>query len=284
MGVDLRLLRYFVVACEEGTLTAAAARLHMTQPPLSRAMRDLERDLGTPLLKRSAAGVSPTPAGRVLRDEARVILRRVERARTRVAQQRPPAEITVGLLADVVDHIAQPLLARFHRAHPEVMLRVHEADLTDPSAGLLTGSADVALTRAPLDQTGIATLVLSEEPVGVVVRHDDPITGAPVTKVQDLAHRSWVRLPDTAGPAWRTYWSGAPPGQHAEGPDVRTIQECVQSVLWGGAIAIAPLHQQLPDSLRVIPATDREANRILLAWHSDHATDAIRALVTIAES
>ena len=148
--VDLRLLRYFVVVCEEGTLTRAAARLHMTQPPLSRAMQDLELDLGTPLLHRTAVGVSPTAAGRVLRDEARVILSRVERARTRVAQQRPSPEITVGLLADVVDHGAPELLARFHRAYPNVTIQVYEADLTDPSAGLRSGIADVALTRSPL--------------------------------------------------------------------------------------------------------------------------------------
>ena len=115
-------------------------------------------------------------------------------------------------------------------------------------------------------------MVLSTEPVGVVVRHDDPIGGQVGTNVHALDHRSWVRLPGSAGLAWRAYWSGTNAGQHPVGPEVRTIQECLQSVLWGGMIAIAPLHQPLPDGLVIVAATDREPNHLLLAWCAGRLT------------
>ncbi|NUT52642.1 MAG: LysR family transcriptional regulator, partial [Saccharothrix sp.] len=72
--MDLRELRYFVAVAEELHFGRAAARLHMTQPPLSRAVKQLETDLGHVLLHRSPAGVALTPAGAALYDEARVVL------------------------------------------------------------------------------------------------------------------------------------------------------------------------------------------------------------------
>src|ERR1700730_11529704 len=82
--MDLRLLGYFVAVAEERHFGRAAARLHMTQPPLSRAIRQLENDLGALLLHRSPSGVTLTGAGTVLYDEARTLLEPPERARARV--------------------------------------------------------------------------------------------------------------------------------------------------------------------------------------------------------
>ena len=76
-GVDLRSLRYFVVVADERHVGRAASRLHMTQPPLSRAIRQLEDELGTALFERTPKGVTPTAAGTVLYDEAVALLGRV---------------------------------------------------------------------------------------------------------------------------------------------------------------------------------------------------------------
>src|ERR1700732_766464 len=98
--VDLRLLRYFVTVAEERHFGRAAARLHMTQPPLSRAIRQLETDLGAILLHRSAAGVTLTAAGTTLYDEARTLLEHADHARTLVAAAAGTATFTIGVLAD----------------------------------------------------------------------------------------------------------------------------------------------------------------------------------------
>ncbi|MGC1287489.1 MAG: LysR family transcriptional regulator, partial [Streptosporangiaceae bacterium] len=78
--MDLRSLRYFVAVAEERHFGRAAARLHMTQPPLSRAIKQLETDVGAPLLHRSPSGVTLTPAGAALYNEARDLLEHAEHA------------------------------------------------------------------------------------------------------------------------------------------------------------------------------------------------------------
>ncbi|MGY2063228.1 LysR family transcriptional regulator, partial [Nocardia gipuzkoensis] len=97
--MDLRTLRYFVVVAEELHFGRAAARLHMTQPPLSRAIRQLETELGCELLHRSPTGVTLTPAGISLLGDARGLLAQADRARSR-ATAAGASILTIGTLAD----------------------------------------------------------------------------------------------------------------------------------------------------------------------------------------
>ncbi len=78
--MDLRHLRYFVAVAEQQNITRAALQLHLSQPPLSRQMRNLEEDLGVALFNREAKAVRLTEAGRVFLTEARIILQRAEEA------------------------------------------------------------------------------------------------------------------------------------------------------------------------------------------------------------
>ncbi|HEX2711817.1 MAG TPA: LysR family transcriptional regulator, partial [Candidatus Acidoferrales bacterium] len=78
--MELRHLRYFVTAAEELNFSRAAARLHVSQPPLSRQIRDLEKEIGAPLFDRTAKGVQLTPAGKSFLEQARQILAHSERA------------------------------------------------------------------------------------------------------------------------------------------------------------------------------------------------------------
>lgn len=96
--MDLRLLRYFVAVAEERHFGRAATRLHMSRPPLSRAIKQLEADLGTVLLHRSAAGVTLTAAGTLPYDEARALLEQAGQARARVTAA-GTSTITVGTIA-----------------------------------------------------------------------------------------------------------------------------------------------------------------------------------------
>lgn len=89
--MELRHLRYFIAVAEEGSFTnAAERRLHTAQPSLSRQIRDLELEVGTPLMKRSARGIELTPAGRVFLDHARLALLQVEAAGDATRRAAPP--------------------------------------------------------------------------------------------------------------------------------------------------------------------------------------------------
>lgn len=281
--MDLRSLRYFVAVAEERHFGRAAARLHMTQPPLSRAIRQLEGELGVLLLHRSPAGVTLTAAGTALHEAARALLAQAEQLRARVVAAAGTATFTIGILADSVDETGTGLAAEFRRRHPGVRVRIREADITDPTAGLRGGLVDVALTRLPFDLTGISTRVLRAEPVGVVLRGDDPLAGRAALRLRDLDDRRWFRLPDGTDPRWRAYWNGTTPGGPLrDGPVVRTVRECTQAVLWNDTVGLAPLGHALPDGLTTVPLVDHPPSRRVIAWKTADANPLIRSLAEIA--
>lgn len=264
LDVDLRSLRYFVAVAEEGHIGRAANRLHMTQPPLSRAIRQLEDELGVLLFERTPKGVALTPAGEVLYGETGALLGRVDGLRRRVAAAAGTAPLAVGTLADAAEQVGGRLVSLFRARYPHVHVTIHESDLGDPTAGLRAGRVDVAITRTPFDDTGISTHVLRSVPVGVVMRGDDPLAGHSSVSSTDLAGRRWVRLPDDADLAWTAYWTGS--ADNDASPVMRTIQECLQAVLWNNTSALAPVDQAMPDGLVVVPLCDRPPSDLVMAW------------------
>ncbi|GLY91524.1 LysR family transcriptional regulator [Actinoallomurus iriomotensis] len=280
--MELRSLRYFLAVAEERHVGRAAQRLHMTQPPLSRAIRQLENDLGCVLFERTPRGVDLTPAGAVMLREARAVLDQAERLRRRVAVATGPATLVVGTLADAVEHLGTPLVRAFREAHPNVTIAIHEADLGDPSAGLRADLVDVALTRTPFETSGLALRTLRTEPIGAVLPADDPLAVRDSVTTAELAGRHTVRLPDGTDERWRDHWTlpGARPDPGI--PPMRTIQECLQAVLWNGAVALAPLGQPVPASLVAVPVADRSPSELVVAWRRDRTDPLIRSFVGIA--
>jgi DNA-binding transcriptional LysR family regulator len=226
--MDLRSLRYFVAVAEERHFGRAAARLHMTQPPLSRAIKQLEADVGALLLHRSPGGITLTPAGTALYDEARALLDYAQHARARVTAAAGTATFTIGTLADSGEEAGTGLADAFRERHPGVHVRVREADLTDPTTGLRAGRVDVALTRMPFDRTGISIRVLRSDPVGVVLRADDSLARRDTLQVRDLDDRRWFQFPEGTDPVWRPTGTAQRQAQHfATGPwSARSANAC----------------------------------------------------------
>ena len=281
--MDLRSLRYFVTVAEERHFRRAAERLHMTQPPLSRAIRHLEADLGTVLLHRSSAGVTLTAAGTELYDQARMLLEHAELVRARVTAAGGLAAITVGTLADSGGEAGTRLAAAFRRRHPGTDVLIREADFTDPTTGLRSGLVDVALTRTPFDDTGISTRTLRCDCVGVVLRTDDPLASRAALSLSDVAGRPWCQLPDGTDHLWRAYWNGtAPGGQLRDGPVVRTVHECLQAVLWNGTIGLTPLTHAVPAGLTCVPLTDMPPSPLVIAWSTASGNPLVRSFIQIA--
>lgn len=277
--MELRTLRYFAAVAEELHFGRAAARLHMSQPPLSRAIKQLETDVGAVLLLRSAAGVTLTPAGTALLAEARALLDQADQARVRVATAAGTPTLTVGILGDGADPAAARLADAYRARHPDVEVRVRDADLTDPTCGLRAGLVDVALTRGPFDETGLTVHELRADPVGAVLRADDPLAGRDHLALPDLAGRRWFRFPDGTDPVWQAYWHG---GEPREGPVVRAVQECLQAVLWNGTVGLMPLGHRPPGELAVVPLPDMAPNPVVVARQDGDANPLIRSFARIA--
>ncbi|MEU0879464.1 LysR family transcriptional regulator [Lentzea sp. NPDC005914] len=256
--MELRTLRYFVAVAEELHFGRAATRLHMSQPPLSRAIKQLETSLGTTLLNRSPAGVTLTESGHTLLHEAKALLEHADRIKSGLAKT-----ITIGILDG---KNAATLAKAFRRKHPNVEVRIREADLTDPTCGLRTNQVDIALTRGPFTTDGLRTLALREDPVGAVLRADDPLAHRDHLTTTDLDDRTWFQFPEGTDEIWQNYWNGGKPRQ---GPTVRAVQECVQSVLWNGTVGLAPLGHDLGSELKVVPIQDLPPSPVVIAWTKD---------------
>ncbi|MFE4620572.1 LysR family transcriptional regulator [Streptomyces sp. NPDC056747] len=277
--MELRTLRYFVAVAEELHFGRAATRLHMSQPPLSRAIKRLEADVGALLFARSPTGVTLTPVGAVLLDEARALLDHADRLRVRVSAAADAATITVGILGDGTDPGVSRLAAAYRRRHPGIDIRIRETDLTDPTCGLRTGLVDVALTRAPFDETALTVRVLRTDPVGVVLRADDPLACCDRLRLAELRDRRWFRFPQGTDPIWQSYWNGGTP---REGPVVRAVQECLHAVLWNGTVGLVPLGHDLPAELAVVPLIDMVPSRVVAVRNEGDTNPLIRTFVEIA--
>ncbi|TGB16103.1 LysR substrate-binding domain-containing protein [Streptomyces sp. MZ04] len=274
-------MRYFVAVAEELHFGRAAARLHMSQPPLSRAIKQLEAEIGALLFTRAPAGVTLTPVGTVLLEEVRALLAHADRVRVRVSAAAGVATITVGILGDGTDPGAARLASAYRRRHPGIDIRVRDTDLTDPTCGLRAGLVDVALTRAPFDETALTVRTLRTDPVGVVLRADDPLAHHARLRPADLSDRRWFQFPQGTDPIWQSYWNGGVP---REGPVVRAVQECLQAVLWNGTIGLAPLGHALPAELTVVPLTDMAPSRVVAAWNKGDTNPLIRSFAETAKA
>ncbi|MFE9846442.1 LysR family transcriptional regulator [Streptomyces goshikiensis] len=277
--MELRNLRYFVAVAEELHFGRAAARLHMSQPPLSRAIKGLEAEAGAPLFARSPAGVTLTPVGAVLLDEARSLLDHADRLRLRVNAAAGVASLTIGILSDGADPGVARLAAAFRGRHPGIDIRIRDTDLTDPTCGLRAGRVDVALTRAPFEETALTVRTLRTDPVGVVLRADDPLARHDRLRLADLSERHWFRFPPGTDPLWQSYWNGGSP---REGPVVRAVQECRQAVLWNGTVGLAPLGHDLPAELAAVPLTDMPPSRVVVVWKEGDTNPLIRSFAETA--
>ena len=125
--MDLRDMRHFLAVAEEGHIGRAAARLHLSQPPLTRHIQALEEKIGVALFVRTPKGMTLTDAGRTLLQETPNLLALAQQAleRTRLAGQGLIGRLDVGLFGSGVLDVIPRILARFHQARPEVKIVLH---------------------------------------------------------------------------------------------------------------------------------------------------------------
>src|SRR6266436_9578373 len=145
--MELRHLRCFVAVAEEQNVTRAAARLHVSQPPLSRQIRDLEEELGVALFEHSTRSVRLTEAGRVFLTEAQAVLRRAEEAvqTAKAVASGQRGEIHVGYAPSLTVEVLPRALRAFQEARPGVRVRLHDLSTQEMLRGLRDGKLDAAL-------------------------------------------------------------------------------------------------------------------------------------------
>ncbi|MEO3745885.1 LysR family transcriptional regulator [Plantactinospora sp. B5E13] len=189
-NLETRQLRYFVAVAEERHFGRAAERLGMAQPPLSRAIRDLERQLGVQLLIRTTRQVTLTSAGETLLADARVALDAVAAAEHRARNAgRPVPTLRLALKADYDAGLLPKIMDAYRTPPVELLLGGHGEQVP----ALRDGRADVALLPTPFDERGLDTEPLVTGPRLVALAAADPLAARTTVRLSDLTGR---RLPD----------------------------------------------------------------------------------------
>ncbi len=149
--MELRHLRYFVTVAEELNVSRASARLRISQPAVSRQLRDLEEELGVALFRREKHGLKLTPAGEAFLAHARDLLRRSGEAVKQMAAFSQPSKqtLTVGYIAPVLSSVLTPALRKFAQKHPDMEVALREMSPGDQVKALRAGRLDLALLGNP---------------------------------------------------------------------------------------------------------------------------------------
>ncbi|MGW3141219.1 LysR family transcriptional regulator [Streptomyces sp. NPDC001139] len=278
VDLETRELRYFVAVAEELHFGRAADRLGIAQPPLSRAIRLLERRLGVQLLDRDRRGVALTEAGRVLLREAATALDAVAAAARRTRRAADPQRPLVLVTKAGASHELLRLLLDAQAAEPgAVPVEVLLCEIGEQARLLRDGQADVALMHRPYDDlAGFDTEDLHVEgqvailPAGHPLASRDRLTLAEVSDVPDLPIARWPRL------------DGSYP--EGPGPEVRTQSTLAQLVALGRTLLVIPASSrawQWPEHVAV-PVVDAPRVTTVLAWPSGSHSLAVASLVRSA--
>ncbi|WP_299039359.1 LysR family transcriptional regulator [uncultured Pseudokineococcus sp.] len=262
--MESRELRYFVAVAEELHFGRAAERLGMAQPPLSRAVAQLERRLGTALLERSSRSVSLTDAGAVLLREGRTALDALEAAEHRTRRAAPadaPPGIALATKAGASDELLAKLLDAYAADPRAVPVDVVLCGPGQQGRLLRTGRVDVALLHPPIDDVeGLDVEELRTEGQVVLLPAGHPLSTRGELRLADVAD-----LPGLPAPRWPS-----PDGAYADGPgpEVHDHAQLLQLVSLGRTSVVVPdvVRAQLRGGVVAVPVTDAPQVTTVIAW------------------
>ncbi|MER5209741.1 LysR family transcriptional regulator [Streptomyces sp. NPDC002838] len=261
MNVELRHLRALVAIGDEGTITGAAAVLHISQPALSRTLEQLESRVGVRLVERTTRTLALTEAGQGLYERAHLILHQLDDALTEVAAGVRP--LRIGFAWAALGDRTVPLLRTWREAHPGTPVRAHRGD--DPEAALRRGRIDAALLRTePAPGAGLEVRPLYREGRLAAVPEDDPLARRPAVRLTDLADRPVVLCATAATTAG--LW---PDGRRPRTFEVANVDEWLTVIATGEAVGVtaaATEHSHPHPGVRYLPLTDAPAVTVRLAW------------------
>lgn len=279
--METRELRYFVAVAEELHFGRAAQRLGMAQPPLSRAIRQLERRLGVVLLERTNRTVALTGAGSVLLREGQAALDAVDAADRRTRRAALAATGHPGLVLVTKAGASGELLAKLldaYAAEPgAVAVDVLLCGVAEQGRLLRDGRADVALLHRPFDSTvGFDTEELSTEGQVVVLPATHPLAGRAQVRMADVD-----ALPGLPMPRWLRVDGTYPDGP---GSEVRDHAQLWQLIALGRASAVLPesCRTQLSRDLAAVPVLDATTVTTVIAWPPHSRSRALAGLVRVA--
>jgi DNA-binding transcriptional LysR family regulator len=274
MDVDTRLLRYFAAVAAEGSLSRAAERLFVSQPALTKQIKQLEGQLGVQLFTRSRAGMTLTAAGQALAGRIPGMLAGWDQVlrETKAAASRAARVLRVGFMSSAANEATQQIVAAFGRRRAGWRVDLQQAAWSDPTAGLAGGDVDAALLRLPFPgQDDMRIEVLLTEPRWVALPVTHPLAAADQICFRQLWDEPFVAAPAETG-LWRDYH---PATAERQGHPVRIGAVTDQPDAYLAAIANGDVIALVPESasryyarpgITYRPVTGVSPSQVGVAW------------------
>ena len=294
--MELRELTAFVAVAEEGGMSAASRRLHISQPALSQTVGSLERQLGVKLLERSSTGVTPTEAGKALFAEARAILARHDQAVRRMAEftTEGGGVLRLGVPMELPPHLLHSALEKFTANCPDTRVMPRHLSTAAQASALRSGELDLGLLRErPAAEEFDAMLVVREN-LGVLLASEVAagLVGPDGVRLEALSGLQWLCFLRSDSPAWHDEITailrshgvdlGPPPPE-----DQQLIAEVkLAAVTAGGSFALAPENwpHPIPESVTWSPLVGHPlVRRTWVVWPANSRRRDIGQLVTAFE-
>lgn len=276
--LETRELRYFVTVAEELHFSRAAERLGIAQPPLSRAIAQLERRLGVTLFERNRRNVTLTGAGQVLLDEARVILDATAAAARRTRRATSATNrLTLATKAGASHELLRKLLDA-HAAEPDAAeIDVLLCGMGEQARMLRDGRADVALMQRPFDAlAGFDTEDLLTEEQVAILPSGHPLAARPFLTMAEVRD-----LPDLPIARWPRHDGTYEPGP---GPEIHDQSQLAQLIALGRTVAVlcASSRAWLWNAHTAVPLADAPHVTTVLAWPPHSRSRTVAGLVRTA--
>ncbi|MDO4632873.1 MAG: LysR family transcriptional regulator [Eubacteriales bacterium] len=204
--MDLKQLLYFVTIAEEGTISGAAKKLFLTQPPLSYQMKLLEQELHCTLFERGSRNVQLTDEGRLLYNRSKNILdmAKITKEELLAYSDSNRGTIRIGMVSSVASAYGASWICDFSKCYPDIEFEIYEANTYSLLSKLEENLIHLAFLRSPYPETAFAAHVLASEPLFAIGRREQFSDLDPVPTLSDLSshpliiYRRWQKLIDEA--------------------------------------------------------------------------------------
>jgi DNA-binding transcriptional LysR family regulator len=285
--MQLRHLRYFVVVAQELSITRAAARLRLSQPPLSRQMRDLEEEIGVPLFDRTNRRLQLTAAGELFYQEARRILSQLERATyaTRAKGLGRAERIAIGFPGTLAGMFLPQILRRFRQAHPSVDIDLAEMVPLEQLAALREAQIDLAFVAKVEVESAkeFAFESVMDVPLYVALARDHRLAKAKRISLYELRDEPFISVEQ---PATHEYFlrlcrsAGFEPRVVKQTDLSQSILDLIAAAV---GLAILPKHfERYQADIVMRPLVARHATvPLCMVWRQDDESIPLRMLRTL---
>ena len=206
--MELRHLRYFVAVAEEKSFNKAATRLFISQPPLSRQIKQLEDEVGVTLIDRENRPLKLTEAGEFFYDHAIQILKKSDDLRAMTIRKGSfDNTLSIGFVSSILYGLLPKVIAHFREAYPNIEIKLYELNSWQQTQGLVDGKIDVGFGRLLFEDASIRRMVLREESLVVAVPIDHPLVkeGRTSLRLIDLTNENLLLYPTAPRPSFIDY-------------------------------------------------------------------------------